>query len=284
MRDLFLPVPKDQRQAKLREYGDYLVERDGVVDIAARTLSKREESIHTYEARPAVTAAIDEPLFRRLYAKFDKNERVSKEMLLLLSLVKVNSAEAYGVERNFQNVLKRAGREHNESLLRILCEETYHTRILLSAANHYGITVDQAYRPPSALRILISGIATTPDVIALPLTLAGEIVATLMFTKLLMLVPSLLAHAPEIRDAVEQRLIDICTDEHGHISYNRLQAGPADFAELRMILPITARVMRGVFPEMVALGAYPMSIWDELPLIADPKLIPAAVRSQAYLA
>ena len=284
MRELFLAVPKDERRAKLREYGDYLIERDGELDIATRRLSKRETTIAKHEAKPAVTAQMDEALFRRMYAKFDKNEQLSKEMLLLLSLVKVNSAEAYGVERNFQSVLAKAGRAEDDALLRILCEETYHTRILLSAGNHYGITVDQPYRPPSVLRILINGIASTPELIALPLTLAGEIIATLMFTKLLILAPSVLAHAPEIRDAVEERLCEICTDEHGHISYNRLHAGAADFAELRMILPITARVMRNVFPEMVALGAYPMKIWDELPLIADPKLIPGVVRRQAFLA
>lgn len=284
MRDLFLAAPKPMRKQKLGEYGAYLEERDGDVDLQTRTLSKREARTAGHEAPPTVIAAMDELEFRRQYNKFDKRTLHDPEMLLLLGLVKVNSAEAYGVERNFQRVKARAELENDHTLLRILCEETYHTRILLSAANHYGITLREAYRPPSALRIMIGSIATAPEAIALPLTLAGEFIATLMFTKLLEIVPRVLAHRPAIRDAIEERIVEICTDEHGHISFNRMLAGVSDFAELRLILPWTARVMRSVFPELVALGAFPMDILKELPRLADPKLIPEPVRRQAFLA
>jgi len=95
-------------------------------------------------------------------------------MLLLLALVKVNSAEAYGVARNFQRTMDRALKNNDDAELRTLCEEGYHTRILLSSANRYGIAVHEPYRPPSALRVLIGGIATAPMAIARPLTLAGD--------------------------------------------------------------------------------------------------------------
>lgn len=284
MRDLFLAAPKDERSARLRDYAEYLVERDGELDLQARTLSKREALIKRHETAPAKTAAMDEAEFRRLYASFDRRKSISPEMLLLLALVKVNSAEAYGVARNFQRTLARATKEGNDTELRILCEETYHTRILLSSANRYGFEVREPYSPPSALRIMIGGIATAPMAIARPLTLAGEFIATLMFTKLLEVVPRVLKHAPEIRDSIEERIVEICTDEHGHISYNRLHAGPADFAELRLILPLTARIMQTVFPEMVALGAYPVDVMRELQLLADPKLIPEPVRRESFLA
>lgn len=284
MRDLFLAVPKDLRRAKLREYDQYLIERDGELNLEERTLSKREARIRKHETPPAVTAAMDEAEFRRQYLAFDKRRAPSAEMLLLLALVKVNSAEAYGVARNFQRTLSRALHEGNQSELRILCEETYHTRILLSSANRYGIELNEPYKPPSALRIMIGGIATAPMAIARPLTLAGELIATLMFTKLLDVVPRVLKHAPEIRDSIEERIVEICTDEHGHISFNRLHAGPADFAELRLILPLTTRIMMSVFPEMVALGAYPVDIMQELPRLADPKQIPLPVRREAFLA
>jgi hypothetical protein len=284
MRDLFLAAPKSLRQEKLKEYGAYLEARDGEVDLEARTLSKREALMVQHETPPAVTAPMDELEFRRQYNAFDKRTLHDPEMLLLLGLVKVNSAEAYGVERNFQRVKARAELEQDQTLLRILCEETYHTRILLSSANHYGITLRDAYRPPSALRILIGSIATAPDAIALPLTLAGEFIATLVFTKLLEIVPRVLKHRPEIRDSIEQRIVEICTDEHGHISFNRMLAGVSHFAELRMILPLAARMMRTVFPEMVALGAFPVDILKELSLLADPKLIPEPVRRHAFLA
>jgi len=284
MRDLFLAAPKKMRAEKLDEYASYLVERDGELNVRERWLSKREASIAKHEAPPAATAPMDEAEFRRQYKKLDKHALRDPEMLLLLGLVKVNSAESYGVECNFQRTLARAESFGNDTLMRILCEETYHTRILLSSAKHYGIEVDQPYRPPSALRIMINGIATAPDVIALPLTLAGELIATLMFQKLLEIVPRVLRHRPEIRDAIEERIIEICTDEHGHISFNRMLAGNLELAELRVILAMTARVMRSVFPEMVALGAFPIDILQELPLLADPKRIPEPVRRDAFLA
>jgi hypothetical protein len=284
MRDLFLSVPKELRQPKLQEYEHYLIERDGELEIETCTLSKREALMKKHEARPAATAQMDPTEFRAHYVAFDKRKPISSEMLLLLSLVKINSAEAYGVARNFQRTMARAMQNGDHSELRILCEEGYHTRILLSSANHYGIEVKEPYVPPSALRILIGSIASAPATLTRPLVLAGELIATLMFTKLLAVIPRILGHAPEIRDAIEERVLEICTDEHGHISFNRLHATPADFAQLRLILPITARVMMTAFPEIVKLGVYPTNILQELPLLADPKRIPTAVRREAFLA
>lgn len=284
MLDLFAAAPKDLREAKLREYRHYLIERDGEMDLAARTLSKREETTVRYETAPAVTRSMEEGEFRRQYVNFDKRKRTSPEMLLLLALVKVNAAEAYGVSRNFQRCLSRALKNDDDAELRILCEEGYHTRILLSAANRYGIEVREPYRPPSALRVLIGGIATAPMAIARPLTLAGEIIATLMFINLLDITRRVLKHDPETRDAIEERLMEICTDERGHITYNRLHAGPADLAETRLILPLTAKIMATTFPEIVALGAYPLDILRELPLLTDPKRLPATVQRESFVA
>jgi len=284
MLDLFASAPKDLRRARLAEYREYLVERDGEMNIEQRTLARREATTGRYETPPAATREMDEAEFRKQYVSFDRQKTHSPEMLLLLSLVKVNSAEAYGVAQNFQRTMARALKNDDDAELRILCEEGYHTRILLSAANRYGIEVTEPYRPPSALRVLIGGIATAPMAIARPLTLAGEIIATLMFAKLLDITGRVLKHDPETRDAVEERLIEICTDERGHISYNRLHAGPADLAQTRLILPLTARIMASVFPEIVALGAYPVNVLEELPLLTDPRRLPESVQRQSFVA
>jgi hypothetical protein len=205
-------------------------------------------------------------------------------MLLLLALVKVNAAEAYGVAQNFQRVMSRAIKNKDDAELRILCEEGYHTRILLSATKHYGIEVNDPYRPPSALRVLIGGIATSPMMISRPLTLAGEIVATLMFAKLIGVAERVLKGAPEVRDAIVERLTEICTDERGHISYNRMHMGPLELAQTRLILPMTARIMGTVFGEMLTLDAYPRDVLRDLPLIADGKNLPECVRRQSFVA
>ncbi len=284
MLDLFAAAPKDLRRARLREYGEYLEARDGELNLANQTLSRREDSIKRYETPPRVPREMDEAEFRKQYVSFDKRKAPSPEMLLLLSLVKVNSAEAYGVSRNFQRTMDRALKNDDDAELRILCEEGYHTRILLSSANRYGIEVREPYRPPSALRVIIGSIATAPMAIARPLTLAGEIIATLMFIKLLHAAERVLANDPETRDAVMERLEEICVDERGHISYNRMHMGPADLAEARLILPMTARIMSTVFPEMVALGAFPIDVLKELRLLMEPKHLPESVWRQWFVA
>jgi hypothetical protein len=148
----------------------------------------------------------------------------------------------------------------------------------------YGIDLKEPYRPPSALRVMIGGIATMPMSIARPLVLTGEIIATLMFRNLIGVARRVLKHKPEIRDQIEQRLTEICIDEYGHITYNRLHSSAMDLANTRLILSTTAKVMARVFPEIVALGAYPKDVIAQLPNIADPRNLPEQVRKEAFLA
>ncbi|HKP64550.1 MAG TPA: hypothetical protein VJV78_47770 [Polyangiales bacterium] len=285
MRDLFAAISKDTRAATLSEYTQYLRDRNGEMNLQERTLSKREETIKKYETPPKAIERMNEAEFRAQYRAFDRRNPPNPEMLLLLALVKVNAAEAYGVSVNFERTKSRAIKENSDAELMILCEEGYHTRILLSSANRYGIEVTEPYSPPSALRIMIGGIATAPMAIARPLTLAGEIIATLMFQKLLELAPRVLKHAPATRDAIEERLVEICADEHGHISFNRIHSSPAVLAETRLILPATARIMGAtVFQEIAALGAFPSNVMADLPQLTDPRRIPEAVRRQVFLA
>jgi hypothetical protein len=119
---------------------------------------------------------------------------------------------------------------------------------------------------------------------ARPLTLAGEIIATLMFVKLLGVTEKVLKGDPETRDAIMERIIEICTDERGHISYNRMHMGPGDLARARLILPLTARIMANSFPEMVELGAFPIDVLQELPLLTDPRHLPESVQRQSFVA
>jgi hypothetical protein len=46
---------------------------------------------------------------------------------------------------------------------------------------------------------------------------------------------------------------------------------------------MTARIMATVFPEIVAVGAYPLDVMQELPLL-DPRNLPEPVRHNAFVA
>ena len=284
MSDLFAVAPPALRRARLEEYNQNLVDRDGEMNLHERTLSRREAAMQKYETPVKAARSMDAEEFRRQYLQFEAGKTLPPEMVLLLALVKVNAAEAYGVARNFQRTLGRALRNEDDSELRILCEECYHTRILLSSANHYHIEARHPYQPPSALRILIGGIATAPMLLARPLTLAGEIIATLMFIKLLGVTRRVLAGDPETRDAILERLEEICIDERGHISFNRLHMGAGELAQTRLILPLAARMLSRAFPELAVLDAYPVDVLSELVLLEDPRRLPDSVRRQAFVA
>jgi hypothetical protein len=289
----FSPICKQARPGLLREYREYLRTRDGIVDPAARTLSHREAGMQRFLAAEDRRAGggddgpddgpIDRALFERQYARFDPRRDTPPEMLLLLALVKVNAAEAYGVQRTIDGALARAGRSDDDTELVLLVEEFYHTRILLSAARLYGIAVPAPARPHVALRALVSSIASVPAFLARPLTLAGEMMGVLVFLKLLDAARAVLKDAPVVRDAIEERLIEILIDEIGHVSFQRLSMGRTGLAVTRALLPIVARGLSRAVPEVAALGAFPRAPVDGITALFDRGL-PETVRRSAFLA
>jgi hypothetical protein len=277
----FSPVSKTARPAILRHYREYLQARDGLVDATQRTLSKREERMRGFFV--AGDRSIDRELFQLQYERFDPKRSTCREMLLLLALVKVNVAEAYGVQQTIDGALERAQRSDDDTELMLLVEESYHTKILLSAARLYGIDVPAPARPHVALRALVSSIATLPDFLARPLTLAGEMMGVLVFLKLLDAARTILSEAPSVRDAVEERLIEILIDEIGHVSFQRLSMGRAGLALTKALLPIVALGLSRSIPEVRALGAIPHAPVEGFTALAHHGL-PETVRRNAFFA
>jgi len=279
--EAFSPVSKTARPALLRDYREYLRARDGVVDATQRTLSKREEGMRRFLV--AGDRGIDRELFERQYQRFDPRRDTSPETLLLLALVKVNAAEAYGVRQTIDGALARAQRSDDDTELVLLVEEFYHTKILLSAARLYGIDVPAPARPHFALRALVSSITTLPAFLARPLTLAGEMMGVLVFLKLLDAARTVLADVPSVRDAIEERLIEILIDEIGHVSFQRLSMGRAGLAVTKALLPIVARGLASSIPEVRALGAMPRAPVEGFTALARQGL-PETVRRNAFFA
>lgn len=284
MHDVLSVAPQDLRRAKLLEYEQYLIERDGEMDIDHCTLAKREVATEILERPPTKVRALDRDEFLHHYAKFDPSRPPSREMLMLLALTKVNAAEAYGVAQGYQRVKERALKRNDSLEMRVLCEEHYHTRILLSSAKCYGIEIDAPYAPPSTIRIMIAGMTKAPEKFARPLTMMSEIISTITFIKLIDINRAILKDSPETRDAIEERLIEVCIDEIGHVSYNRMITSAFDKAWVRMMLPFAVKSMARAVPEIDELGAFPHNIMQELPLLYDRRRLPEAVHRQSFLA
>ncbi|MGH7435528.1 MAG: hypothetical protein ACRENE_07620 [Polyangiaceae bacterium] len=282
MLDLFSPLPPAARAENRRAYRSFLADRDGKIDVARRTLSRREERMARHLRPMPRTRPLDRVLFERQYRSFDPQVETPEEMVLLLALVKTNAAEAYGVERAFDRVYRRSVREHDDLELVLLIEESYHTKILLSSSNLYGLEVKAPFTPRAALRALIGGIADMPEFVARPITLAAEVLGTLTFLSLLGAAGRVLKDDPELRDEVEERIIEILVDEIGHVSFNRTCLGSAGLAQAQMLLPLIARGLKDTIVEMGALGA---GITPDPAMLVGPRsLLPEAVRATAFLA
>jgi hypothetical protein len=271
---------RDQRAA----YRAFLIERDGTPDFERRTLTRRELNMARYTQPPARIRELDRKLFDAQYAHFDAGRETPAEMTLLLSMLKINAAEAYGVNRTFEKIKQRALDDDDDLELRLLVEETYHTRILLSAACLYGLNITAPYTPPSALRLLISGIAHTPEFMARPLTMASEILGTLLFVNLLHSARTHLAHDAELRDAVEERIIEVLVDEVGHISFNRMTMGRIALAQTRVILPLMAAQFANTIPELASLALMPNDPGNSILALRGSSRLPDDVQRQAFFA
>jgi hypothetical protein len=282
MIDVFEPMSPDAQRDQRAAYRAFVIERDGTADFEQRTLARRELSTQRFTRPPARIRELDRQLFDAQYAQYDAKHKTPVEMTLLLALLKINASEAYGVKLAYDNAKKRALASEDDLELRLLIEETYHTRILLSAANAYGMDVTPPNTPPGALGLLIASIATTPKFVARPLTMAAEILGTLLFLNLLHCTRSELAHDAELRDAFEERIIEVLVDEIGHIGWNRMTSGPLALAQTRLILPRVALSLGNAMPEVAALAVMPDNPEGLILALRDSPRLPEAVRKQAF--
>jgi hypothetical protein len=282
MRAILEPIPAAERLEKLHAYEAFLIERDGFADFDAGTLARREIAIARMEASPLrYRGPFDVALFAKQYRRFDPRLATPAEMLLLLVFVKTNANEAYGVEQAEKRPPSGDPlRDRLEQL--VLLEERYHTRLLLGASASFGVAISEPIAPTPTTRGIVYGIAELPEAAARPVLLAGEILGIVTFLRLIEAVRRVLAHQPELRDALEERVTEVLIDEIGHMSLNRLLAGTGTFAALRAMLPALAIATRGQLREAEALGVLPISLRDMGAF--DVSALPAEVRRRAFVA
>jgi hypothetical protein len=264
-----------EREQLCAAYERYLIDRDGTPGPDGETLSLREEQMRRLRSqRVRYTGPTDEALFiQRYYQPGD----APPELQLLLAFVKINAQEAFAVES-----IRRVKRNLTPVLSRMLVQENYHTQLLVSAADLFHVQVPGPLPPLVALRILITGVAYTPPSIMHPLSLAGEIMGVAMFLRLLRATRTTLREHPELRDAMEERVMQVCTDEIGHLSYNRLMVGPLGMTVARALLPLMAAGFRKTQPELDALSGGPITMRELAGLTFDD--LPEAARRHAFIA
>lgn len=104
-RDIFRPFSDEEREEKLRAFAEFVKEHDGVPDLAARTLSRREETLKRFRGTTILyPGTLDRALFDAQYRHYDKRRKTPQEILLLLTFIKFNNIEAFTVEKAFRAV------------------------------------------------------------------------------------------------------------------------------------------------------------------------------------
>lgn len=255
----FEPVDDAQREALLAEYIAHLEQRNGKIEPGSGVLPKREISLEAMnEAARQRIEPLPQEQFDRLWADFDPaRARENPRMLLLLLFSKMNGGEAYGVRvvkavhgkrwENAEDLPTRAIQYAQE-------EEEYHTRILVGAANHFGIQVTQQYDPTAALKVLIGALAYAPKPMFHPILYASEVSGVYLFNWTLHQISRWIKDDPALVDALEQRLIEVLVDEIGHVAFNRLVLGETG---RKLGRALAGQVLRGLpvmTPELRPVG------------------------------
>ncbi|HLT31717.1 MAG TPA: hypothetical protein VK013_16900 [Myxococcaceae bacterium] len=270
-------TPEDPRDDLLSSYLTVLERRNGSLDIE-RPFPTREAWMEESEGWTVRSRRrVDPQAFMEGFTG-GQTDRGDLALQALLTFVRINAGEAYGVEV-VSRLRKPRGHEMVSRVERVLQhEETYHTRILLGATRQFDVpTPTLAWKPGFALRGLIATIAIAPNAIHHPVTLASELAGIFAFNWLLERLPTLFPEEPELRETLEQRLIEILVDEVGHVAYQRMCVGPVGLRVARRMAP---EVARSSFPDMAALGWSPATLNEVSRL--DLEHLPDEVRRRAF--
>jgi hypothetical protein len=253
---IYSPIPESAREDLLLAYRRFLERRNGDMNFE-KGFSLREDWLRQAAGwEGQYQGKVDEAAFNRAYASFDAVKGLSLQEVALLTFVKANAGEAYGVEVVGKARQKRYDTTklfyQVEKLLGF--EETYHTRILIGATQHFGVKVEGAWKPPLRLRLLIGTLAHAPGLFFHPILLASEIAGVFMFQWMLKRVGEIFKDQPAVRESMEQRLIEILVDEVGHVAFNRMAVGPTGLSVARKMAAGVLRGVSGHTPEYKALG------------------------------
>lgn len=266
---------------RLDAYGRFLAERNGALgDDGA--FEHRETMLDDFDTLAGqFRGDVDHTSVQRAYAGHDVD--LTADELALTTFVKINAAEAYGVE-----VIMPAREKYYrrpEPLFQIQrlvgFEERYHTRMLLGVTTHFGgLRLDESWRPSIAWKGLMKAMAKAPPTLFHPIVLGSEIAGVFAFNWLLERVGQLFPDDPDVRDSMERRLIEVLIDEVGHVAYNRIAVTDIGVRLAKPLAWSTLRTQDRLTPELGALG---LDAETRRGLGSfDWHMLPAEVRSRSF--
>ncbi len=248
-----VPAP-DERARHLAGYLEFLRGLDGDFDVAQRRLERRERYFDELARKPVESEReIDHASFHANFASAGSAD-LDRRTAWLVVAAKANSGESYGVDRELHWIAKAGGIPTADELyLRMLLQESYHTRILREACRTVGIEVATPL-PHWNQRVLIHVIMRLPDSVRWTLVICAEIVGSAIF-EILLANCDLFSDEPEVEARLRSLLGEILRDELLHVAYLRARIGPRALRAARKLAPLVARAALVDLPQLAALGA-----------------------------
>ena len=257
-RSFYQAADLPQREALLAEYLQFMSQRNGVFDPSLGGYVRRQAHLQRLQSSTIrYRGQIDSEHFHQLYDRFRPDSSLDRALLVALAFVRLNAGESYGVRVTAG--VREARRGEASDLLsqvehEVTREEDIHTQLLVGAAAHFDLEVAGAYRPSLPLKLLIHSIAYSPKVLFHPILLASEVMGIYTFNWMLNQLSTLLPEDPDLRELLEERLIEVLIDEVGHVCFNRLAVGPTGLKLGRFLVPIVVDGVPKMTPELGALG------------------------------
>ena len=253
MTAVFSVMPREERDTHSSRYLAHLREKEGLPNLTARTLPKREAFFRSLEERPIpiTRPLVDQAIFDLHLRRRAPAGPLDERTMLALAVAKVNRAERFGIEFKLRKKgFEPKGADDPYTFIEI--QELYHTRAFLSILETIGIRTD-VHPPSGATRALVASFGVLPHFLSDIIALASEVAGIAAFQLLRGEARRLLEGEPDALARVEALFTQILTDEHGHVRFLRSRLGRARLWSAKMILPIVARALVNDMAEFVAL-------------------------------
>ncbi len=257
--DPFRVLPPAERRSHMEAYLRFLADRDGELDLEARTLSSREAFFDDLALKPVEwTGAIDHEAFFENFLgggrQADDRRPIDVRTLWLVAIAKSNESESYGVDLELARFFRRGGSEANAdpAYLHLILQEHYHSKILLEACETCGLSL-HFRRPRWPQRLMIQMIMRVPERIRWIPILCGEVLGSVVFAMLRERC-DVFSSQPEVEARLRMLLSVIELDEVLHVAYLRARLGPIAIRVARLLAPVVAAWVLWDVPEFGSLG------------------------------
>jgi len=251
--DPFRTLDAGQRRRHLEGYRRHLERRNGTPDLAARTLSRREQALREIESKSVEwEGEIDPYGFFAHFFDHSAPPAIDARTLWLLVAAKINEGESYGVDLELKAFLERGQEDVDPIELQLMLEEQYHSRILVEACRTCGIELT-LQTPRWGQRWMIHLIQILPERLRWIPVLTGEVLGAHLL-KVLLDHCHLFAAEPEVEARLRFLLGEIWLDEVFHVAFLRARLQPRAIRMARAMLPLAMRTLMNGIPELSVLG------------------------------